>query len=155
MNDLKLGFEMRRIRLPLTAILPIRQPKDSQKKITRYKTILSSIKAVGLVEPLVVYPQKDGQGTYLLIDGNLRYAALKDLGEAEVECIIATDGESFTYNARVNRLNPIQEHKMILKAVNSGVQPEKIAAALNLSVKDVKASISLLDGIHADRKNVV
>ena len=59
MNEMKLGFEMRRIRLPLAAILPIRQVKDSQKKVTRYKTIVESIKGVGLLEPLVVYPQME------------------------------------------------------------------------------------------------
>lgn len=155
MNEMKLGFEMRRIRLPLTAILPIRLVKDSQKKLTRYKTIVAALKEVGLVEPLVVYPQNDGQGTYLLVEGNLRYAALKDLGQTEADCIISTDDESFTYNARVNRLNPIQEHKMIVKAVKNGVQPERIAAALNLAIRDVKASMSLLDGIHSEAADVL
>ena len=37
---------------------------------------------------------------------------------------------------------------MILKAVQSGVKPEKIAAALNIHVREVKASMALLDGIH-------
>jgi ParB/RepB/Spo0J family partition protein len=155
MSNPKIAFEMRKIRLSLAQILPVRQIKDTQKKITRYKTILASIKEGGLVEPLVVYPQKDSSGKYLLLDGHLRYFALKDLGETEVDCIIATDDESFTYNARVNRLNPIQEHKMIVKAVNSGVKPEKIAAALNLSVGAVKASMSLLDGINAEAADLL
>ncbi len=79
-----------------------------------------------------------------------RLVALRELGETEADCIIASDDESFTYNARVNRLNPIAEHKMIMKAVNSGVRPARIAAALNLAVRDVKASMSLLDGIHEE-----
>jgi ParB-like chromosome segregation protein Spo0J len=155
MNQMKLGFEMRRIRLPLTAILPIRQVKEAHKKITRYKTILAALKEVGLIEPLVVYPQKDGQGTYLLVEGNLRYAALKDLGQTEADCIVSTDDESFTYNSRVNRLNPIQENKMIIRAVKNGVPPERIAAALNLALRDVKASMSLLDGIHGEAADVL
>jgi hypothetical protein len=32
------------------------------------------------------------------------------LGETEADCLISTQDESYTYNARVNRLNPIQEH---------------------------------------------
>jgi ParB-like chromosome segregation protein Spo0J len=148
MSEPKLGFEMRKIRLSLAVILPVRQVKDSQKKVTRYRTILSSVKEVGLVEPLVVYPQKGAAGKYLLLDGHIRYFVLKDLGETEADCIIANDDECYTYNARVNRLNPIQEHKMILKAVQSGVKPEKIAAALNIHVREVKASMALLDGIH-------
>jgi hypothetical protein len=148
MSDVKLGFEMRRIRLSLGSILPVRQIRDPQKNIRRYRTILASIKEVGMVEPLVVYPQKEMVGKYLLLDGHLRLFALKDLGEREADCIVSSDDESFTYNARISRLAPIQEHKMIVRAVNTGVRPERIAAALNLSVRDVKASMTLLEGIH-------
>ena len=107
MSNPKIAFEMRKVRLSLAAILPVHQIKDTQKTVTRYKTIVASIKEIGLVEPLVVYPQKEGSGKYLLLEGHLRYFALKDLGETEADCIIATDDECFTYNARVNRLNPI------------------------------------------------
>ena len=148
MSDLKIGFEMRKIVVPLSDILPVRQVNDPQSKIRRYRTIRASIKEVGLIEPLVVYPQKGSPGKYLLLDGHLRHFALKDLGLTVAECIIARDDECFTYNARVNRLNPIAEHKMIMKAVQQGVKPERIATALNLKVADVKSSMSLLDGIN-------
>jgi hypothetical protein len=155
MNEAIVGFEMRKIRLSLAAILPVRQVKDPQKTIHRYKTIRASIKEVGLVEPLMVYPQKDDAGKYLLLDGHLRLIALKELGETEADCIIANDDESFTFNARVNRVAPIQEHKMIVKAVRNGVRPERIAAALNISVKNVRASMKLLDGIHDEAADLL
>jgi ParB-like chromosome segregation protein Spo0J len=142
MTDAKVGFEMRKVRLSLAVILPVRQLKDPQKNIRRYQTIRASIKEVGLVEPLVVHPQKGGPGTYLLLDGHLRLFALKELGETEVDCIIATDDESFTYNARISRLAPIQEHKMIVKAVRNGVKPERIAATLNIPVRNLHAILS-------------
>ncbi len=148
MSDMKIGSEMRKIVVPLSDILPLRQVNDPQSNIKRYRTIRASIKEVGLIEPLVVYPQKGSPGKYLLLDGHLRHFALKDLGVPAAECIVARDDECFTYNARVNRLNPIAEHKMIMKAVQQGVKPEKIAAALNLKVADVKSSMSLLDGIN-------
>jgi hypothetical protein len=150
MNDLKLAFEMRRIRLPLADILPARLIKDPQSNIKRFRTIRASIKEVGMIEPLVVYPQKGMAGKYLLLDGHLRLFALKDLGETEAECLIASDDECFTYNAKVNRLNPIAEHKMIMKAVQNGVKPERIAAALNLDVSYVKSSMKLLDGMNEE-----
>ncbi|MGN6644537.1 MAG: plasmid partitioning protein RepB C-terminal domain-containing protein [Verrucomicrobiota bacterium] len=150
MSEMKLAFEMRRIRLALADILPVRQFKDPQNNIKRYRTIRASIKEVGLIEPLMVYPQKGASGKYLLLDGHLRYFVLKELGQGEAECLVAKEDEGFTYNARVNRLNPIAEHRMIIKAVNNGVKPERIAAALNLTVQDVKASMTLLDGIHAE-----
>ena len=155
MSEMRIGFEMRRVRIALADILPVRHVKDPQDNIKRYRTIRASIKEVGLIEPLVVYPQKGAPGKYLLLDGHLRHYALKDLGRTEAECIIASDDESFTYNARVNRLNPIAEHKMIMKAVNNGVKPEKIAAALNLSEADVKASMTLLDGINEEAADLL
>jgi hypothetical protein len=146
---------MRKIRLSLALILPVRQIKDPQKNIHRYKTIRASLKEVGLVEPLMVHPQKDGAGTYLLLDGHLRYFALKELGETEADCIIANDDESFTYNARISRLAPIQEHKMIVRAVRNGVRPERIAAVLSIPVRNVRASMKLLDGIHEEAADLL
>lgn len=134
----------------LTDILPTRLINDPASNIKRYRTIRSSIKEVGMIEPLMVFPQKGTDGKYLLLDGHLRLFALKELGEKDAACIVASDDECFTYNARVNRLNPIAEHKMMMKAVQNGVRPERIAAALNLTVKDVKSSMSLLDGVHEE-----
>jgi hypothetical protein len=150
MSEMKLGFEMRKIRLALEDILPMRLVKDPEKNTHRYKMILASIPDVGLVEPLVVYPQKDAPGKYMLKNGHLRYFALRDLGLTEADCIIATDDECYTYNARVSRLPPIQEHKMIVKAVNNGVSPERLAKALNMPLRVVQASMNLLTGIHED-----
>ncbi len=146
----KLAFGMRRLRLPLESILPVRHIKNPRATIVRYKAIMASIKEVGLIEPLMVHPQKGCPGKYVVVDGHLRLIALKELGETHAECLIAHDDESFTYNARVNRLAPIQEHKMIVKAVNNGVAPAKIAAALNMPVAKVKAVMTLLDGIHEE-----
>ena len=148
MSEVKLGFEVGKRRIPLADILPVRQIKDPYNNIKRYRAIRASIKEVGMIEPLVVHPQKGAPGKYLLLDGHLRHFALKELGETEADCIVARDDECFTYNARVNRLNPIAEHRMIMKAVQAGVKPERIAAALNLKMEDVKAAMSLLDGIN-------
>ena len=46
------------------------------------------------------------------------------MGETEVVCLVSTDDEAFTYNKRVNRLAIIQEHKMILKAIERGASEE-------------------------------
>jgi hypothetical protein len=150
MSAPKFGFEMNRLRLPLEVILPVRQIKEPKDGGARYQSIVSSIKDSGLIEPLMVYPAKDAPGKYLLLDGHFRFFALKELGHTEADCLVSTDDESFTYNARVNRLNPIQEHKMIVKAVENGVRIERIAAALNLPLRSLRATLSLLDGVHED-----
>ncbi len=150
MSTAKLCFELRTIRLSMDSIVPIRQLKNPKTSIVRYGAILASIREVGVIEPLMIHPQKGEPGKYLLVDGHLRYEALKELGKTSVDCIIAKDDEGFTYNARISRLAPVQEHKMIMKAIQSGVSPEKIASALNITVQKLRASMNLLDGIHEE-----
>jgi len=60
---------------------------------------------------------------------------------------VADDDEAFTYNKRVNRLATIQEHYMIVRALERGVSEEKLARALDMDVKSIKRRRSLLDGV--------
>lgn len=69
------------------------------------------------------------------------------MGEQAVTCLVATDDESFTYNKRISRLATIQEHKMILRAVQRGVSEARIAAALNVNVGLIQHKRTLLNGI--------
>ena len=55
--------------------------------------------------------------------------------------------ETFTYNKHINRIAPIQEHRMIIRAVKRGVPEEKIAKALNVDVKSIISKQKLLNGI--------
>ena len=66
--------------------------------------------------------------------------------KTDVVCLISTDDEAFTYNKRVNRLAMIQEHRMILKAVERGVPEERIAKALNVDVQSIARKRRLLEG---------
>lgn len=150
MKKPKIGFEMKIIRLPLDSIFPIHQIKDPDSNIRRYRTILHSMKEVGVIEQLIVYPLDAKKGTYRLLEGHLRYFALRKMKKTEADCLVSTDDECFTYNARISRLSPIQEHQMVSRAVKNGVKPERIAAALNLELKQVLSSMNLLDGIHPE-----
>lgn len=80
MSAPKIGFDLKKIHLPLDVILPIRKVKNPYKTVKRYETIVASIKEVGLIEPLMIFPAKNQPGQYLLMDGHLRYCALKELG---------------------------------------------------------------------------
>jgi hypothetical protein len=146
MSNPIIGFEKMRIILPLERILPIRIIKDPDN-MARYQSIVSSIREIGVVEPLMVYPQKGSEGFYLLMDGHYRLHALRKLGITEVECLVSLEDESFTYNARISRLPPIQEHSMIAKAVNNGVSVERLASALHKNVSDIRDWLNMLKGI--------
>jgi hypothetical protein len=141
------GFEDAGLRLKISDLQPLHVVSDTLKKTRKYVQIVSSIREVGIIEPPVVSRIKKEAGKYLLLDGHLRVEVLKEMGETEVNCLISTDDEGFTYNKRVNRLAIIQEHKMILKAIERGVPEKRIASALNVDVNTLRHKIRLLDGI--------
>lgn len=133
--------------LPLEAILPVHSIRKNFRNSHKYRQIVTSIREVGLVEPPVVVEDTKRRGTYLLLDGHLRIEALKDIGTTEVECLISTDDEAFTYNKRISRLSAVQEQRMIAKAIESDVPKERIAKALNINIRSVDRKARLLDGI--------
>lgn len=143
----KMGFEETGLLIPIADIQPLKLVSAAIKKTPKYAQIAASIREVGIVEPPVVARDRTDAGKYLLLDGHLRIDVLKDMGETDVVCLVSTDDEAFTYNKRVNRLAMIQEHRMILKAVERGVSEERIAKALNVDVDHIKRKRRLLEGI--------
>lgn len=145
-NIIKQGFQERLIELGVEELLPTKSISIHAMKCRKYAQVLSSIREVGLIEAPVVAPLKKGKG-YLLLDGHLRIMALKELGVERVSCLISTDDETYTYNKYINRLSAIQEHRMIMKAIQSGVSEEKLARALNLDISTIRNKKCLLEGI--------
>lgn len=135
--------------LPLASLLPLKQVTEVIKKSEKYLAIAASIREIGVIEPLVVYRKSDREGRYLLLDGSLRREILADLGVVEAECLLATDDEAFSYNKRINRLAVVQEHFLILRAIERGVSEQKLARALNVNVNLIKRRRRMMRGICA------
>ena len=131
--------------VPLSKILPMRLLDDAVRKTAKYKCIEASIRELGLIEPLVIFPQPKSDGSFMLLDGHIRLLILTGLGEASAKCL--TDDEAFTYNHKVNRLSSIQEHFMIMRAIKNGVAEARIARSLNVDVQSIRQKRDLLDGI--------
>ncbi|MGE0705459.1 MAG: plasmid partitioning protein RepB C-terminal domain-containing protein [Vicinamibacterales bacterium] len=143
----RIGFERRIQVLPLSTMVPLRAVPESVKRTVKYRRIATSIREVGLIEPLVVARSQTQPGRYLLLDGHIRYAVLVDVGEPNARCVMADDDEAFTYNKRINRLATIQEHFMVVRAIERGVSEEKLARALDLDVKAIRRRRNMLAGI--------
>ena len=143
--NLRAAFRTNILTLPLSSIVPQKLDAPELVRSTIFKQILASIREIGLIEPLVVYPQ-EGNG-FLLLDGHLRLEALKILGRKEVNCILSIDDESYTYNKRVNHIPPVAQHFMIVEAIKSGVAEERLAATLNVNVGAIRKRVEMLDGI--------
>jgi ParB-like chromosome segregation protein Spo0J len=145
-NKIKQGFQEKLIELAVEELFPTKTISITARKCRKYSQVLSSIREVGLIEAPVVALFKKEKG-YFLLDGHLRIMALKELGVERVFCLISTDDETYTYNKYINRLTAIQEHHMIVKAVQSGVSEEKLARALNLDIGTIRNKKNLLEGI--------
>src|SRR3546814_331974 len=142
-----LGFERESVVVPLAHLMPLKVMRPGTKDSQKYAQILTSVRAVGLVEAPAVAPDHKHPGRYSLLDGHLRVEVLKDLGITEVECLVAADDDTYTYNKRINRLAPFQEHRMIQRAIDRGVPRERIADALGLDVQTVRKRTRMLEGI--------
>jgi hypothetical protein len=149
-SRIKLAFERDALKMNLDQIIPLKTMRPGTKEGKKYAQIVSSVRAIGLVEAPVVTPDKKRPGAYFLLDGHLRIEALRDLSVNEVECLVSTDDEAYTYNKRLNRLAAVQEHRMIVRAVERGVPAERIAEALDLDVGTIQRRFRMLNGICAE-----
>lgn len=149
-GSVRLAFERESIVVPLAQLVPLKVLRSGAKESKKYAQILGSVRAIGLVEAPVVAPDPEHPGSYFLLDGHLRIEALKDLSIAEVECLVSTDDEAYTYNKRINRLAAVQEHRMVVRAIERGVPEERIAEALGLDVMTVQRRSRMLNGICAE-----
>lgn len=146
-GEIKPGFDKETVDLRVDQIVLLKVVNPAAHRSPKYRQILASIREVGIIEPPVV---SRSHGKYILLDGHMRVEALKELGEAEVTCLVSTDDEAFTYNKHINRLSTVMEHKMILRAIERGVPEAKIAAALNIEIKSIVTRRDLLNGICAE-----
>ena len=147
MTKVSLGFIPEPLVIPLDMILPSRKIPEGLLISRKFKQIRSSIEAVGLIEPLSVGPADKKSRQHILLDGHVRLIVIKELGFGEVQCLVAKDDESYTYNSRINRLSTIQEHLMLRRAITRGVTPERLASALSVDISYIIRKMNLLDGI--------
>ena len=146
-DRVQIGFDGQTIELGPDKLLPTRSLHPDIRKTRKFEQIRASLKEIGLIEPLIVTPPDSASGLHMLLDGHLRLLAMRELGFAAVTCLVSTDDEGYTYNKRVNRLATVQEHYMILRALERGVPEERLARALDINVASLRRKRDLLDGI--------
>ncbi|MCA9107523.1 MAG: ParB N-terminal domain-containing protein [Planctomycetales bacterium] len=114
------------IDVPIVKLVPRNERKVSKKY---FKRIEASIRAVGLIEPLIVFAVEDN---YEILDGCLRYRILLEMGVESVPCLLGTEREAFTGNRMVNQLSASQEMRMLRKSLEE-LDEKTIANALGIS----------------------
>ncbi len=102
-------------------LVPLKERDINFKNNQGYKRILTSISKVGLLEPLCTCREND---YFVILDGFIRYKALKELGIKSVPCLIYSTKEAYTFNRMVNKLSAVQESRMLresLKIIDQNV----------------------------------
>jgi hypothetical protein len=138
------------IRIPLDEITTLHPVTDAVRCSRKYAQIAASIQEIGLIEPIAVSIDPRVPGKYLVVDGHLRLEVLKEQGERDAVCLLSSDDEAYTFNKRTSRLAIIQEHKMILRAIELGASEDRIAAALHVKIDHIRRKRRLLEGISPD-----
>ncbi len=120
-------------------------PRSERKVAKKYRQrIEASLRAVGLIEPLIVFPLDDG---YEILDGALRYRILLDHGVETVPCLIHNVRDGFTGNRMVNQLSASQEMRMLRKSLEE-LDEKTIANALGMQGIGHRLNNGLLAKLH-------
>jgi ParB-like chromosome segregation protein Spo0J len=123
--------------IPIVKLVPRNERKVGKKYTNR---IEASLRAVGLIEPLIVYPQGNN---YEILDGCLRYRILLELGVETVPCLLGQQREAFTGNRMVNQLSAAQEMRMLRKSLEE-LDEATIAKALGMVGISHRLNLGLL-----------
>jgi hypothetical protein len=137
--------------IKITDLIALNVREINIEKNNKFKKILSSIKAVGLIEPLSVYREN---GKYSVLDGFLRLKACEKLKKEKLPCQIYKDKEAYTFNRMVNRLSPVQESRMLIKSLEIVDEPT-IAKVFGLRSMKYRLSKTLLQHLHPKIINIL
>ena len=114
-------------------------PRTERKVAKKYRQrIEASLRAVGLIEPLIVYPLKDG---YEILDGAM--------GIETVPCLVHSNRDGLTGNRMVNPLSASQEMRMLRKSLEE-LDEKTIASALGMQGIAHRLNKSLLASLHPE-----
>ncbi|CDH07947.1 RepB Plasmid Partition [Xenorhabdus bovienii str. oregonense] len=145
---IRLCFSDKFVDIDVNNLTPSKNIITNVKKSTKYIQIKTSIKEIGIIEPIIVYPEESGK-IIKILDGHLRVEAMKELGLKKIACLISTLDDAYTPNKHVNRLTIIQEQKMLKLALEK-VSINKLSSSLGISIETLKGRSRILDGIDSE-----
>jgi len=136
--------------LPVETIKP--NPKQPRRRFDpeSMQVLTASIKASGMVQPLLVRPLADG--SYELIAGERRWRAAKEVGLERVSAIVRDSGEeerlqtALVENMVREDLNPVEEARACAALVEDlGLSKEEVGRRVGRSRPAISNLIRILD----------
>jgi ParB/RepB/Spo0J family partition protein len=142
--------------LPLSALVPGRNPR---RQLGDLEGLTASIRAVGIVEPLIVEP---GPGPrFTVVAGHRRLAASKLAGLDEVPCLVRAPSDdkarlelAIIENLQRAELEPLDEAGGFRALVDLGLSQRAVAERVGCSQSHVSKRLGLLELPAAVRKRV-
>jgi len=141
----------RELRLIPIDRIDVLNPRDRNRD--GYAAIVQNIKAIGLKKPITVTPRPgdDGAERYLLVCGEGRLSAFRELGELRIPALVVTASDedaflmSLTENLARRKYRALELISGIARLQGLGYSPSTIAAKTGLSVKYVMDLGMLID----------
>ena len=135
----------------MIALSEIRHDQNVRQELVAEEVdaLAQSIALLGQLVPVSVRPDTEN-GTYVLIAGHKRYAALAQLGHTEIRAEVRPDGESETAeraaeNVVRSSLNPYEEAIAVKAMLERGLSEDGAAQALGWPKQRVTARVKLLE----------
>lgn len=130
--------------VPISDLVPLNERDINLKGNRGFRRLVATIRAVGLLEPLAVYPDN---GRYIILNGFLRYKACEELKVSTIPCIIYQDKEAYTFNRMVNNLSGFQEMRMLRKSLEK-IDEKTVARAFGMTTIRHRLAPTLMKELH-------
>lgn len=136
-------------------------PSNVREDLGDLSGLVASIRAHGILQPIVVEDQPLGGGQFQIIAGHRRYAAAKKAGLDMVPVVFAQAAEDtepeelmLVENLQRSDLNPIDKAKAFGALRKKGYSVARICASVGVSDATVYTYLSLLDLDAASQEKV-
>lgn len=146
--------------LTLTAVKP--HAKNVRRSVGGLVELTDSIKAQGVLQPLVVAPAKKA-GTYTLIAGHRRAAAAKRAGLKTVPCVVRADLDTdakqieamLVENLQHLALDPIEEGDAYQSLLDLNIPYKEIAETTGRAQKTIRDRVKVASASDSIRNKVI
>ncbi len=143
----------KRLEVPLSQLIGRKNPRRTQPERDAHRRLVASIRAQGLLEPLVIGQRSDDTGGYPVIAGKRRLAALRDIykgKDPKVSCSLrpvegdAADAVALAENFAREPMHPLDEAEAFAHlAKDDGKGAEDIAAQFGVTPGYVRQRMKL------------
>ncbi|HMP06708.1 MAG TPA: ParB/RepB/Spo0J family partition protein, partial [Lacipirellulaceae bacterium] len=145
------------IEVPLSKLVPgKRNPRRVKPAREAHQRLVALIRSQGLLQPLVVRPADGQSGQYVVIAGNRRLAALKEVhkgnGDPKIACVLkdvgdaAADALSLGENFGREAMHPLDEAEAFARlATHDGKDADAIASEFGVTARYVRQRMKLAE----------